>query len=80
MGSNHWKDLLVWKKAHQLNLELYAVNSSSPECEKFNLLSQLKRASTSVATNIVEGHDRSSKNDFLRFYIFPGDLLKKSDN
>jgi four helix bundle protein len=75
MGSNHWKDLLVWKKAHQLTLELYAVTATFPESEKFNLVSQLRRASTSVATNIVEGHDRSTKNDFIRFlYISRGSL------
>jgi four helix bundle protein len=75
MGSNHWKDLIVWKKAHQLILNLYTITATFPESERYNLISQIRRASTSIATNIVEGHDRSSKNDFIRFlYISRGSL------
>lgn len=64
---NHWKDLIVWQKAHKLTLEIYILTSSFPESEKYNLISQIRRASTSVATNIVEGHDRSSTSEFVRF-------------
>jgi four helix bundle protein len=75
MASNHWKDLIVWQKAHSLTFHLYSITSTYPESERYNLTSQIRRASTSIATNIVEGHDRSSTNDFLRFlYISRGSL------
>jgi four helix bundle protein len=75
MASNHWKDLIVWQKAHSLVLDLYSITSRFPDTERYNLISQIRRASTSIATNIVEGHDRSSTNDFLRFlYISRGSL------
>jgi four helix bundle protein len=75
MSSNHWKDLIVWQKAHKLTLDLYFITSTFPETERYNLVSQIRRASTSIATNIVEGHDRSSTNDFLRFlFISRGSL------
>jgi four helix bundle protein len=75
MSSNHWKDLIVWKKAHQLTIDIYSMTSGFPENERYNLISQLRRASTSIPTNIVEGHDRSSTSDFLRFlYISRGSL------
>jgi four helix bundle protein len=75
MASFHWKDLIVWQKAHQLVIEIYSITNVFPERERYNLTGQLIRASTSIATNIVEGHDRSSTNDFLRFlYISRGSL------
>jgi four helix bundle protein len=75
MSHHHWKDLIVWQKAHKLVLETYSITNSFPESEKYNLTSQIKRAITSVPTNIVEGHDRSSTNEFLRFlYISRGSL------
>jgi four helix bundle protein len=75
MTSHHWKDLVVWQKAHMLVIETYSITSAFPESEKHNLTSQIRIASTSVATNIVEGHGRSSTNDFLRFlFILRGSL------
>lgn len=66
---------MVWKKSHLLVIEIYSISNQFPESEKYNLTSQLKRAITSVPTNIVEGHDRSSTNEFLRFlYISRGSL------
>lgn len=74
MSPNHWKDLIVWEKAHRLTRDIYSVTYYFPESEKYNLISQIRRASTSIVTNIV-GHDRSSTNDFLQFlYISRGSL------
>jgi four helix bundle protein len=75
MSSNHWKELIVWQKAHKLTIDIYSITSTFPEAERYNLVSQIRRATISIATNIVEGHDRSSTNDFLRFlYIARGSL------
>jgi four helix bundle protein len=75
MTSNHWKDFIVWQKAHDLTIYIYTITSTFPENERYNLISQIRRASTSIATNIVEGHDRSTTNDFLRFlFISRGSL------
>jgi four helix bundle protein len=75
MANNHWKDLIIWKKSHQLVIDIYSITNSFPETEKYNLTSQIRRAVTSIPTNIVEGHDRGSTNEFLRFlYISRGSL------
>lgn len=60
-------DLLVWQKAHQLTLLIYQVTASFPDHEKFGLISQIRRASSSIASNIVEGHSRSSRKEFVHF-------------
>ncbi|TDG37082.1 four helix bundle protein [Pedobacter changchengzhani] len=63
----NYKDLLVWKKAHQLTLEVYKVVSTYPKEEIYSLVSQLKRASSSIATNIAEGTGRFSQKDLAHF-------------
>ena len=75
MSKHSWKDLIVWQKAHQLVVDIYKITNSFPETEKYNLTNQIKRAAVSVPTNIVEGHDRNSANEFIRFlYISRGSL------
>lgn len=63
----NYKDLLVWKKAHQLTLEIYKTVSTYPKEEIYSLVSQLKRASSSIATNIAEGTGRFSQKDLAHF-------------
>ena len=62
-----FKDLFVWQKSHALVLAIYKVTKSFPREEKFGLTSQLRRAASSVPTNIVEGHKRKSRRDYLHF-------------
>ena len=38
-----------------------------PKDEKYNLISQIKRASVSIPTNVCEGAGRNSDIDFARF-------------
>lgn len=63
----NYKDLLVWKKAHELTLKTYKTVASYPKEETYNLVSQLKRASSSIATNIAEGTGRFSQKDLAHF-------------
>ncbi|MBZ0183208.1 MAG: four helix bundle protein [Melioribacteraceae bacterium] len=65
--TNTFKDLIVWQKGHQLTLEIYKVTMKFPSEEKFGLTSQLRRAAYSIPSNIVEGHSRKSKKEFLQF-------------
>lgn len=63
-----FRDLLVWKKAHELVLLVYRLTGKFPSNEIYGLVSQLRRAVVSVASNIVEGFHRSSVHDSLHFY------------
>lgn len=62
-----FKDLKVWEKAHALTLLVYEETRSFPKEELYGLTSQLRRAASSVAANIVEGCGRRSDGEFTRF-------------
>lgn len=59
--------LLIWKRAYELALLVYKVTKDFPDSEKFGLVSQLRRAAISVVLNIIEGHRRSTRKDFLHY-------------
>lgn len=67
MGDKAYHKLLIWQKAHNLALEVHKATRKFPKDEVFGLVSQLRRASYSVASNIVEGHARRSKKEFRQF-------------
>lgn len=73
--SSYWKDLIVWQKCHSLVRSVYKILEEFPGNEKYILTDQIKRASISIPTNIVEGHSKSSKKEFTRFlFISRGSL------
>lgn len=66
-ASKNFTDLIAWKKAHELVLEVYAVTKDFPIEERFSLCSQFQRAVVSIPANIAEGYKKLSKADKLRF-------------
>ena len=62
-----FKDLKVWQKSHELTLEVYRITKSYPNEEKFGLVSQLRRSTSSIPTNLAEGFKRRSRKDFAHF-------------
>jgi four helix bundle protein len=59
-------DLTVWQEAHQLTLEVYKLSTKFPGPEKYGIVSQLRRCSSSVPTNIAEGFGRATTRELLR--------------
>jgi four helix bundle protein len=75
MSNSRFEELEVWKKAHQLTLDIYRLTEQFPSKEQYRVNSQLCRASSSICANIVEGNARGSYKDYLRFlYIARGSL------
>ena len=62
-----WRDLDVWKKSHELVLGIYSITSSFPNTETYGIISQLRRSSSSVPANIVEGQSRNTTKEYLLF-------------
>lgn len=63
-----FKDLVVWRKAHQLAINIYKTTENFPKSEQFGLTNQVRRASVSVASNIAEGFGRRTTADRVHFY------------
>ncbi|MBA5791955.1 four helix bundle protein [Flavobacterium sp. xlx-214] len=63
----NYKQLQVWEKSHHLTLEIYKELTVFPKDEIFGLISQMKRSSSSIPTNIAEGAGRFTNKDFARF-------------
>jgi four helix bundle protein len=61
------EDLIIWKKSIQLTKEVYILCSEILNDEKFGLISQIKRCSVSIPSNIAEGAGRNSNNEFKHF-------------
>jgi len=63
----NFKDLMIWQLSHQLTLGIYKASAAFPSEEKFGLISQIRRASASIPTNIAEGCGRQSDAELHRF-------------
>ena len=57
----------AWQQAHALALSIFKVTSTWPASERFGITAQLRRASLSVPTNIVEGSAKRGNVEFARF-------------
>lgn len=68
-----FKRLVIWQKGHQLTLALYQVTKSFPKHEIYGITSQIRRAASSIPTNVAEGSVQSSDAQYARFlYIALG--------
>ena len=59
--------LIIWQRSHQLVLNVYSISKLFPKDELFGLTSQIRRAVSSIPTNIAEGCGRASNKDFAHF-------------
>lgn len=65
-----FEDLICWQKARELTKEVYR---SLKNCSDYGFKDQIQRASVSVLSNIAEGFERGTKQEFLNYlYIAKG--------
>ena len=75
--SSSYRDLIVWQKAMDLTELMYGVTRNFPKEELCGLVSQLRRAAVSVASNIAEGQGRLTTGEFRHFLgLARGSLLE----
>ena len=67
MSVASYRDLTVWQAAIDLGQSVYELTAKFPRSELYGLTSQVRRSAVSVASNIAEGHARSSRKEYLRF-------------
>ena len=61
-----FEKLEVWQRAMDLTELLHLQTRTFPKDEMFGLTSQLRRASSSIASNIAEGYGRVGKGDYIK--------------
>jgi len=74
---NDTSKLIVWQKSHELVLQIYGITKDFPKDELFALTSQIRRASVSVPSNIVEGKARGSNKEYKRFLLMARGSLEE---
>ena len=61
-----YRDLVVWQKSIDLAVRTYSITRSFPAEERFGIISQMRRAATSIPANIAEGQARKTTGEFLQ--------------
>ncbi|HEY6071280.1 MAG TPA: four helix bundle protein [Chthoniobacterales bacterium] len=64
-----FEDLELYQVAREFRKAMYQVNRQLPAFEKFELGSQIRRASVSLTNNIAEGHGRYHYLEQLKFCL-----------
>lgn len=62
-----FEHLTIWKEAITYASDIYVLTKAFPKDELFALTNQLRRAASSISTNIAEGAGANSKKDFAHF-------------
>ena len=69
MTASHFEDLLVFRRAYQISLEVHRISLQFPRIEQFGLAEQIRRASKSICANVAEGFGKQDRGggEFRRF-------------
>ena len=62
-----FRDLVVWRKAHEFVLAVYRYTAGFPKQETYGLSIQMRRAAVSIAGNVAEGFRKRGRADKVRF-------------
>ena len=57
----------IWQLSHAFTLRIYSSSSLFPKDEMYGITSQIRRASSSIPTNISEGCGRNSDKEFNQY-------------
>ena len=62
-----FKELEIWKRSHKLTVDIYRATQKFPKEEIYGLTSQIRRAVSSIPTNIAEGCGRRTNAELANF-------------
>ena len=66
MARDH-RRLRVYHEAHALTISIYNETRNFPRDERFGIRAQVRRATVSITSNIVEGNARRSTAEYVNF-------------
>jgi four helix bundle protein len=79
VGSQSYRDLVVWQKSIALCVRVYKLCEAFPKNELYGLSDQMKRAAVSISSNIAEGQGRQHVKEFLNFISIANGSLAELD-
>ena len=59
--NHNFKNLKIWKLSMEITSEIHKICLDFPRNETYGLVSQMNRASVSIASNIAEGSKRKNR-------------------
>jgi four helix bundle protein len=62
-----YRELFVFKKACELAGRIYRMTGDFPADERYSLISQMRRAASSIPMNIAEGYRRTTRREYIHF-------------
>ena len=65
-----YKNMEIFQLSYDLSLDIHRLLDKFPEKEKDNIISQMRRAATSIPLNIAEGSVKKSNREFLQFLSY----------
>lgn len=72
-----YQGLEAWQEAVNLAKMAYTITRMLPVDERFGLIQQIRRSSTSVPANIAEGYGRWTTREYIRFLGIANGSLKE---
>ena len=79
MSERPHKKLAVWQKAMDFIEKVYTVTEGFPPGERFGLVTQMRRAAVSIATNIAEGVARQTSKETTQFFFVSRGSMSELD-
>lgn len=64
---NKFEEIVAWQKAMELCDLIYSMTNKELFARDYGLKDQIRRASVSIVSNIAEGFERESNNQFIYF-------------
>ena len=73
-------DLVAWREGHKLVILVYKITKTFPREETYSLVDQMRRAATSITSNIAEGFGRQSYREKAQFFYLAKGSLNELTN
>ena len=67
MKTYSFEKLIVWRESIEVVKIIYNLTKKFPSEERFGLISQLRRATVSISSNVAEGTSRQTNKDKAHF-------------
>jgi four helix bundle protein len=69
MKVDRFEDLIAWQKARRLTKEIYRLTGKEQFKKDLGFRGQIQRASVSIMSNLAEGFERGSKQEFHQYVV-----------